>query len=603
MKETIADMLLERVSKTPSNNSIGITKNGENHFISFKQYKEVIECYALALSQLDINNSDKVCILGQTCREWNYYDLAIMSIGAITIPIYPSYTDEEVDYIVNHSDAKIIILEDNLQLEKIIEIQDKINSVTKIISFKELDSQLISKLNIEYISPKNMINIGKEAVANNPDQFNRFIENLNPESVATIVYTSGTTGEPKGAVIKHKALFQVLKNVKKFVHSSVGESDRFLTFLPLSHVLGRLESFFPILFGSESVYATDMKKLIEEIPIVKPTLLMAVPRVLEKVYEKAMHQISSNPMKKAVFSWATSIANDYYNSLDENKTPQTSIIAQYQLAKKLVFNKIYHLFGGRIRFFISGGAPLSIKIIKFLRNANLTVLEGYGLTETVAPCFLNPLDFQVPGTVGQPMGDLEVKFADDGEILIRSIALFTEYYKNEDATKEVLDNEGWFRTGDIGKFTDKGYLQITDRKKDIIITSGGKNVAPQKIENLLKVEKHIAQSVIIGDKRKYLTALISIEKESFKDELSKMDLTKDCSIKDIAMHPLTKQLVKNCIDNVNLELASYETIKKFEILPIEISIENYLTPSLKIKKKPILKDFASLIDKMYQEKN
>ena len=603
MKETIADMLLERVSKTPSNNSIGITKNGENHFISFKQYKEVIECYALALSQLDINNSDKVCILGQTCREWNYYDLAIMSIGAITIPIYPSYTDEEVNYIVNHSDAKIIILEDNLQLEKIIEIQDKINSVTKIISFKELDSQLISKLNIEYISPKNMINIGKEAVANNPDQFNRFIENLNPESVATIVYTSGTTGEPKGAVIKHKALFQVLKNVKKFVHSSIGESDRFLTFLPLSHVLGRLESFFPILFGSESVYATDMKKLIEEIPIVKPTLLMAVPRVLEKVYEKAMHQISSKQIKKAVFSWATSIANDYYNSLDENKTPQTSIIAQYQLAKKLVFNKIYHLFGGRIRFFISGGAPLSIKIIKFLRNANLTVLEGYGLTETVAPCFLNPLDFQVPGTVGQPMGDVEVKFADDGEILIRSIALFTEYYKNEDATKEVLDNEGWFRTGDIGKFTDKGYLQITDRKKDIIITSGGKNVAPQKIENLLKVEKHIAQSVIIGDKRKYLTALISIEKESFKDELSKMDLTKDCSIKDIAMHPLTKQLVKNCIDNVNLELASYETIKKFEILPIEISIENYLTPSLKIKKKPILKDFASLIDKMYQEKN
>ncbi len=601
MKETICDLFLHQARRNENKNAIGRVLHKEIHFINFTEYRESIEYISLALANLSIKSQDKVAILSHTSEKWHFYDMAIMSLGAITIPIYPSYTSEEIVYILNHSDATTLIVQDDIQLEKFLSVQNENKMITLIISLESVNSELVNKLNsnIKFLSYEECRQVGLAEKEQNPDQFELNIQNISPDSIATIVYTSGTTGQPKGAVIKHSALFQVLDNVKKFVHSSIGADDRFLTFLPLSHVLGRLESFFSILFSCETVYATDMNNLIAEIPVVRPTILMCVPRVLEKVFEKSKKTLDENPIKKNIFKWAQSIAEDYFTKIDNDKTPATSIILQYQLAKKIVFQKIYDVFGGRLRYIVSGGAPLAVEIIKFMRNANLTVLEGYGLTETVAPCCLNPLSRQIPGTVGRPMGDVEVSFAEDGEILIRSRALFSEYYKDPEATEKVLTKNGWFATGDIGIFTTDGYLKITDRKKDIIITSGGKNVAPQKIENMLKTQSYITQCIIVGDKRKYLTALIGIDKDSFLAQFEKIGLSYDCEIRDLASNDIVQDLIQNGIDNINSELASFETIKKFKILPVELTGENYLTPSLKIKKKLILDDFSELIESMY----
>lgn len=601
MKETICELFIERIKKSSSKQAIGYFHKNQLRFLDFKNYKSTVEGIGLGLLNLGLDLQGKVCIFSQTRKEWHFIDLGIMNVGGVTVPIYPSYTDDEAQYILNHSEAKMIFVENAEQFEKILTIQHKTPHLSYIISIEEIKTDLIAKLsdNINYLTLDDCLNIGLNEAQKHPDLFINNMENISAEHIASIIYTSGTTGKPKGAVISHEALYQVLINVKKFTKSAINGDDRFLTFLPLSHVLGRLESFFPILFGVQAVYVTDMKKLLDYIPKVQPTIIVAVPRVLEKVYEKAQSKIQENEIKKSFFTWATKTANKYHEIISEDLTPPTSLILQYQVAKKVVFNKIYELFGGRLRYFISGGAPLSPTIMKFLRNANLTVLEGYGLTETIAPCFLNPLNRQVAGTVGQPLGDVEIKFSDENEILIRSKALFTEYYKNPEETKKVLTEDGWFHTGDIGEFNNDGYLRITDRKKDIIITSGGKNIAPQKIENMLKLSPYIAQSVIIGDKRKYLTALIAVEWEALQPHFKSFEISEDASYKDISHHPEVIKLINQAVLDVNSELASFETIKKFQILPCEMVQNNYLTPSLKIKKKKVIQDYSSLINAMY----
>lgn len=602
IKKTICDLLIDRHQKTPLNNAIGTIENKKISFINFQQYKETIESISIGLVNLGVRQQSKVCILSHTRKEWHFTDMAIMCSGAITVPIYPSYTAEEAEYIINHSDAEFLIIENLEQFKKFLSIQKKALRIKKVICFEGIKSEEVKKLasRIGFISLNECISIGINESQQNPDQFHLNIQNISPDSLATIVYTSGTTGKAKGAIIKHQALFQVLSNLKKYTHSAVHKEDRLLTYLPLSHVLGRLESFFPILFGLEAVYAQDMKKLLLDIPLAKPTLLLAVPRVLEKIHEKAMKSINASEIKKNIFSLAMSAANNFYDSVERDKTPTTSTIIQYQLAKKLVFDNIFQMFGGRVRYFISGGAPLSTEVIKFMRNVNLTVLEGYGLTETIAPCIINPLNKQVPGSVGRPIGDVEIKFLEDGEILLRSQAMFSGYYKDEAATKKSLDLDGWLHTGDIGAFDNSGFLKITDRKKDIIITSGGKNVAPQKIESQLKLAPCISHALIIGDKKKFLTVLIAIERESIESYFKEFEISDEPSLEDLANHPKINALIEEEITQVNQSLASFEKIKKFKIIPEEITTENYLTPSLKIKKKLLAKNYKLLIDAMYK---
>lgn len=600
-KKTICHLFLERVKRSGSHDAIASIENGKLQFTSFDGYKNIVEAITIGLFNIDLKSKSKVCILSHTRKDWHFLDMGILCAGAISVPIYPSYTAEEVEYIIKHSEAEFLIVEDNKQFEKLVEIANSLTKIKRIIAIEPIKQDLIEKLNFDktIITYEEFVQMGIEELHTHPDKFEFSIDSIKEDEMATIVYTSGTTGNPKGAIITHKALCQVLLNIKKFSLNAFDNNDRLLTFLPLSHVLGRCESFFPIVFGCQSVYAESINKIISNISIAKPTLMVAVPRIFEKIYEKTMSTLEDNLLKKSLFDWAMKSANEYFHFIDHDKTPPTKVIIEYQLAKKLVLKKVYEQFGGRIRYFISGGAPLSPQINHFLRNTNLTVLEGYGLTETVAPCFVNPLNKQIAGTVGIPIGDVEVKFMDDGEILIKSVAMFSGYYKDEEETKAALDDEGWFHTGDIGRINDEGFLQITDRKKDIIITSGGKNIAPQKIENELKLSPLIAQAVIIGDQKKYLTALVGIEKQAFEGYLDEFEIDNSCNIEYLSTHKDIVSLVAAEISKANEELASFETIKDFKILPIELNQSNFLTPSLKIKRKLVQKEFITLVDAMY----
>lgn len=601
-KRTIGDLLLQRAQLSGERNSIGWIEEEELRFIDFSQYKNTIEAISLGLRKLGLKRRDRVGILGKTCKEWHLSDMAVICSGAAVVPVYHTYTPKEVSYILQHSETKALIVEDEEQLRKAIEIADEVK-LKCVVVLEKVGAEIHDKAKSlwEFHSYDEVLNIGREEAQANPDLFERVISETPETEIASIIYTSGTTGEPKGAVVEHRAFAQMLLNVKKFTRNGFSEEDRTFTFLPLSHVFGRADSLMPLIFGWECVYANSIDTIIEDIALARPTVMLAVPRIFEKIYAKVLNNIKeSNPIKQQLFEWAIEKAKEYYAEIDRDKAPSTSKILQYQLAYKLVFKKIYDLFGGRVRFFISGGAPLSKEIIEFLRYADLTILEGYGLTETVAPCALNPLTKQVAGSVGQPTGDVEISFGQDGEILVRSEALFTEYLKNKEETEKALDSEGWFHTGDIGHFTVDGYLKITDRKKDIIITSGGKNVAPQKIENLLKIQPHISHCVVVGDNRKYLTALIGIEKESFLSELEDMGLSADMPLEELVGHPEVTKIIRKEVDYVNKSLAKFETIKKFHLMPIELSTDNYLTPSLKVKKKSLIADFGREIDAMYQ---
>jgi len=599
---TLGRLLKLRLQKTPDRNAIGWIENDEIKSLTFNEYKNTIQVLIAAYYKIGLNVGDKVSIISKTCKEWNFFDMATMISRACLVPIYPSCLAHEVEYIFQHSDSNVLIVENDKQMEKIIPIIGRLNQLKIIISIQDLSEETLKKFRNShpYYSYKDLLRIGQETLGSHPDLFENHIQNQLPDEIATIIYTSGTTGEPKGAVITQHAMTTMLMNVEASIKSAFNYNDRTLTFLPLSHVLGRCDSLLPLVFGWETVYAESLEKLLDNLELVKPTVMIAVPRIFEKIYTKVQEQIEQGSLiEKQVFKLAIHAAEKYFEKIDKDLSPSAIELAQYTLANKLVFSKIYKEFGGKIRYFVSGGAPLSPEIIKFLRFANLTILEGYGLTETVAPCCLNPLSKQVPGTVGRPMGDVQFSFGPDHEILIKTESLMKEYYKNPEATKEAI-KDGWFYSGDIGEFTSEGYLKITDRKKDLIITSGGKNVAPQKIENMAKIKRHISHLVVIGDKRNYLTALVGIEKERFLSVLEQLNLPSDCTVMDLAINPGVREIIQGEIDELNTNLAQFENIKKFSIVTEEFTTENFLTPSLKIKRKVILERFKSQIDQMYK---
>lgn len=599
---TIGRIFKARVEKTPDRYAIGWIENNEIKNFTFAEYRQNIEIIVTAFHKIGLNVGDKLAILAQTSKEWHFLDIAAICSRACVVPIYPSYLSHEVDFIFRHSDSSVLIVENDKQMEKVIPVMKDWTNLRVVISLTELSEENLKKFrnSCSYYSYKELIKLGSENLKSNPDLLENHIQNQLPEEYASIIYTSGTTGEPKGAVITQHAFASMLINIEKTVQGGFTQNDRSLVFLPLSHVLGRADSMLAMIFGWQSVYAESLDKVVDNIQLVRPTVMIAVPRIFEKIYTKIMAQVNEgNLVEKQIFKWAQNIAEKYFNKIDNDLSPTATELVEFKLAQKLVFSKIYARFGGRIRYFVSGGAPLSPQIIQFLRYANLTVLEGYGLTETIAPCCLNPLQKQVPGTVGRPIGDVQFSFGEDGEILIKSQALLKEYYKNPEATAQALQ-DGWFHSGDIGEFTPEGYLKITDRKKDLIKTSGGKYIAPQKLENLAKTQPHISQMIAIGDGKKFVSALIGIEKERFLNSLEELGLPSDCSVTDLAQNEKVKEIIGKEIDIINQELPQFETIKRFSIIPEEFTVENYLTPSLKIKRKMVSERYSTMIEAMYQ---
>jgi len=604
-KKNFGEFLRFQCKAFPNLNAVSWVDKGKEVSQKFESYYKDIEALGIGLHQKGLAKGQRLSILADTSLDWNKVDFATLSIGGIVVPIYPTLVPEDVTYIFNHSECSMIFVDTNKQLQKIKDQFFELKNLTTIIINFDITDDLMNYFEdkVDILNLKELSQAGYDFIQEQPNLFNELIENVGTQEIATIIYTSGTTGQPKGATMLHETLLQMFLNVQKGFSGAISERDKTLSFLPLSHVLGRTESMLNVMFGLQVAYSRGPDFLLDDIGICKPTLVIAVPRVFEKIHAKISLQIENMPIhKRKLFDWAKKISDCYFEKIEADLAPPTAEILLRNTAYNAIYKKMYERFGGNIRFFVSGGAPLNPDIIRFLRNANLTVLEGYGLTETFGPIVINPVRKQIPGSVGLPLGEVKIKLDSDGEILIKSKSVFKEYYKNKEETQASFTEDGWFKTGDIGEINNEGYLRITDRKKDIIITSAGKNVAPQHVENVIKSSPYISQFIVIGDQRKYLTGIVGLEKEDILDLLDKYGIDRSSSIEEISLNAEIRNEIKSEIERANNKLARYETIKDFFISPHNFTIDSgHLTPSMKIKRKRVLVEFEEEIDAMYKQ--
>ena len=594
--KTLPEYFLKRVDLKPDKTALMQKINGKWESTSWKGYKNEVRILALGLRRLGLHRGDCVGILSATRREWAFADIGIICSGLITVPVYASSTAEECQYILNDAPCKALFVENSSQLEKIRKIKAQIPTLRHVITMEDCGHKEAFPVK----SWEELKRLGEEESRLDKNAFERIAYEVLPHDIITIVYTSGTSGTPKGVELASEQFLSVIADCSEAINFN--EDDIILSFLPTAHIVARAgDQMGTIGFGLTCAYAESIEKMSQNIEEIRPTFMIAVPRIFEKIYAKIVGNIhEASSIKKGIFNWSLKTGLKYSKIVESRKKPDALLKAQYLIADKLVFSKIRAKFGGRIRFFVSGGAPLSSEIARFFHAAGLLILEGWGLTETTGPVTLNREESYKFGTVGLPLKEVQIKIADDGEILLKSKKVFLGYHNKELETEDAFTN-GWFKTGDIGEIDKDGFIRITDRKKDIIVTAGGKNIAPQKIENLLKGSKFISQALVHGDKRKYLSAIITINMDTVKKFATDNNISFNTD-SELRQNPQVHELIGGEIKKINQTLAPFETIKKFSILDKDFSIEDgELTPSLKVKRHFCEKRYSDILNKMYVE--
>lgn len=563
--------------------------------ISYDEFKEHTDSLAYGLASLGVKAEDRVAIISENRPEWVYSDMAILSLGAIDVPLYPSLTAESVEFIMNNSESKGIIVSNKFQLNKFIKIKDKCKTIEFIIILNEKDFNPDLK---NLFTFKQVQELGEKYRKENPDLLKDSIEKVKPSDICTIIYTSGTTGEPKGVVLTHN---NILSNVKAALQVfPITKDDIFLSFLPLCHIFERMAGYYTAFSSGGTIcYAESIETVAQNLIEIKPTIMTTVPRLFERIHSKIIKNVESQPEKKQkIFNWAIEVGKQYAKAKKQKKV-SLALAAKHKIADKLVFRKLRDRTGGRLRFFISGGAALSKDLGEFFEAVGILIIEGYGLTESSPVIAANRVDDYKFGTVGKPFPGVEVKIAPDGEILAKGPNIMQGYYKNPKETEATI-KDGWLYTGDIGEFDSEGFLKITDRKKHLFKTSAGKYIAPTPIENLFLASKYIDQFVLIGDRRMFLTALIVPDFEALKEYAdannikytNEIDLTKDERI---------YKLLDVELNQMQRTLANYERVRKFALLDRPFTIETgEITPSMKIRRKYIEERYGELIEKMYE---
>ena len=582
--------------------------------INFREFYQECRLVSYGLMSFGLRSGDRIAIAANTRFEWSLSDMAILGAGGVTVPIYASNTPDDVAYILDHSETRVAIVEDAKQLKKILEKKTAdpkiLPSLEKIVVIERAAMSVLAQLpeSIKGFAAGNILTfdalkeLGKREDAKSPQRFDQNLTGAKSDDPITICYTSGTTGVPKGVVLTHANLVSCIEDCVIALRSHLtSEKEVVLSFLPFSHIFGKAESLAIYTFGWRQVYAESIDKLMGNMEEIKPTLLFSVPRIFEKAYNKIMATVDAgSPAKKKLFTWAMAAGREYYQYVWKRQTPPIKSLIIYQAAKRIVFKNISRRFGGNLRFAISGGAPLAKDIGEFFQIVGIQILEGYGLTETSAAVTLNTPEHIQFGTVGRPLQDVSFKLGEDGELWIRSKKVFQSYYKQPEETAQVLQG-GWFKTGDVGFIDSEGLIHITDRIKDLIVTSGGKNIAPQKIENIAKSQSWVAQFVAHGDLRNYITALVVLDREQVIQHANSQQILFS-EYKELIKNPKIISLVQKIIDQINLQLAHYETVKKFVILPNEFTIDSgELTPSLKIRRNVVNKRYKAELDSMYAD--
>jgi long-chain acyl-CoA synthetase len=595
---TIADLPFHVMGRFQKPLMMGRAHAGGVHGMSSGELFARVRDLSLGLSALGMSRGDRVAIMSESRPEWILADLAVLTAGAVTVPIYPTLGAPQASYILHDSAARIVIVSTPAQLEKIQEVRHELPALEAIVLIEGTDDNgSPTVVTFEQVAERGHARLMSEWGIGR--EFREAARRVRPEDLATIVYTSGTTGQPKGVMLSHGNL--VTNMFAGAATLDVHEEDVAVSFLPLSHAFERLVSFIYLLRGMTVIFAESFETIGRDVLAVRPTVFTGVPRVYEKIHARVMEKgQSGSSSKAALFRWAARTASARGHAMLAGRRPSPLVALQAALAERLVFAKIRAGVGGRLRYLVSGSAPLPVSIAEFFHGVGLVIIEGYGLTESAPILTVNPPDAPRAGTVGKPINGVEIRIAPDGEILARGPNVMMGYYNLPDATAEAI-LDGWLHTGDIGTLSEDAYLSITDRKKDLLVTSGGKKIAPQPIENVLKLSPLVSEAVVLGDNRRFAAALIVPDFAALERRLAELGRTPG-ERPELASRPDVITLYQEIVDALNRDLPQYERIRKIAILPQEFTIDGgELTPSLKVKRKVVEEKWRALIESLYAE--
>jgi long-chain acyl-CoA synthetase len=593
--QTLCDIFYHSVDTYRKPEHLMYRRDGRWNAISSDELRAAVEEISAGLVCLGVAKGDRVAILSENRPEWAFADLATLAAGAADAPIYPTLTPAQVLYILKDSGAKVAFVSSSAQAAKVAEVRDRLPGLQHVLAFDAVSVPGTSSLS-------ELRARGREALAADKDAVRRRAGEVRPDDLATLIYTSGTTGDPKGVMLTHWNLtHNVLKAAKVF--PVVNPSWTALSFLPLCHSFERTAGYnFNLYAGVTIAYAESVEKVPENMAEVRPHVMCSVPRLYEKMYARVNEKVAADPpLRQKVFRWAIGVGREAFAHTVAGTEPGALLKLRLALADRLVFSKIKQRTGGRLQLFISGGAPLAREIAEFFGAAGMLVCEGYGLTETSPVITCNRPGRVRPGTVGLPLEDVEVKTAEDGEILTRGPHVMKGYFGKPEATAEAIDKDGWFHTGDIGFLDKDGFLTITDRKKDIIVTSGGKNIAPQPVENRLKTNRFFGEVVMIGNKRNFPAALVVPNFDVLDAWAREKGLAAE-SREALVARPEVVRHYASLIDGLTSDLAQFEKIKKVALLTREFTQESgELTPTLKVKRRVVEERYRPVIDALYEK--
>jgi long-chain acyl-CoA synthetase len=583
---TLADLLPLSAKLYGSHPAVRFKQDGKWATRSFAEVLEVVRSLSLGLIDLGVEKGDKVSILANTRPEWTYFDFAALSAGATVVPIYQTNSPEECQYVLENSDAKVVVVEDEEQLEKIRAVRDKLPLLEQVVRMTGSSEDAIS-----------LEGLAARGAARDAAEWEARWKSVTPDDICTFIYTSGTTGPPKGCIISHGNYRAMLDMVNET--SVIEEEDLTYLYLPLAHSFALLIQLGSFDLGATIAYwEGDPQKILSNLGELKPTYFPSVPRIFEKIYTAATSGMDKEGgLKKAIFNWSIGVGKKMRAAERAGRKPGFLLRKQYEFADKQVLSKIRALFGGNLRLAVSGAAPISPEILSFFDAAGVLVLEGWGMTETsTAATISKPDDFKV-GTIGKPFPGCEIKIAEDGEILVKGPNVFQGYYKNEEATRETIV-DGWLHTGDIGEIDSEGFIKITGRKKDIIITAGGKNITPANLENEIKQHPLVSQCVVVGDRKPYLVALVTLDPEDAVAYAKEHGLPEDPA--ELAVNGEVRKAIEGHVAKINEKFARVEQVKKIAILPHDLSQESgELTPTLKVKRAVVASKHEREIEQLY----
>ncbi|MBU3698609.1 MAG: long-chain fatty acid--CoA ligase [Candidatus Kapabacteria bacterium] len=585
----VCDRYKGRTDKFPYTERV----SGEWKSITHDQLRSNVELLAAGLHDLGIRKGDRVGIISENRTEWFISDFAMVGLGIIDVPVFPTLTPKQLQYIYHDCDAVCVIVSNQLQLNKLRQVWDDLPMLRHIITMNDVECDDERVLTMKSVMQK------AESTTTPQHRHDLYVSTaaqIKPDDLLTLIYTSGTTGNPKGVMLTHNNLVSNVLSSQTVI--TLYDTDSLVSYLPLCHIFERMAGFYlAFSVGGSLTIAESIDTVAELMRQVRPTMMTSVPRLFERIRLRILSTVEKDkPIKQKIFRWAYSVGEAV---VDGKGGPLVGL--QHALADKLVFSKIRERFGGRLRFFVSGGAALNPEIGRFFQVFGIKIVEGYGLTESSPVISVHRLEDIALGTVGTPIPGVEVKIADDGEILARGPNIMRGYWRNEEETDKSVDSEGWLHTGDIGEFNSRGHLRITDRKKHLLVSSGGKNIAPQPIEALIAQCPFVDQVMLVGDAREYCTALLVLDKEAAKAWAEKNAVV-STEWEELVGNPSLRSTVEKEINRLQRDLSKFEKVRRFAIIPESFSVENgMLTPTLKVKRKAVLERYADIVDSLYEQ--